>query len=223
MSRPCRRFGTSLSTWPSTPCRPRCWPGVWGLLLIIALGFGAVPGAHAESKRLKPRPGTKTTHKVPEKPTAISVTKGKVAVFAFKGDDGDAVRAEVVHILRARGLDVMTSLRPVDSAAQFREMADTLDLAAYIDGEVRDDGRKETAIVHVRSGATGFRVASAAFYGTESKVPDDVGRALWNRIGAAVARACVSASRPRKHERAPLRIEAGTPIENTPVQAQQGT
>ena len=136
MSRPCRRFGTSLSTWQSLSRRsrwPLCWLGVWGLLLVIALGFGAVPSAHAESKRPKPRPVTKTTHKVPEKPTAIPVTKGKVAVFAFKGDDGDAVRAEVVHILRAKGLDVMTSLRPVDSAAQFREMADTLDLAAYID------------------------------------------------------------------------------------------
>jgi hypothetical protein len=42
-------------------------------------------------------------------------------------------------------------------------------------------------------------------------------------VGAAVARACAVAARPRKHERAPMRIEAGTPIENTPIQAQEGT
>ena len=42
----------------------------------------------------------------------------------------------MVSSLRAKGLKVITNLRPVDSAEQYREMALTLNLVAYVDGGI---------------------------------------------------------------------------------------
>ena len=55
-------------------------------------------------------------------------------MFGFTGEGAARVQQSVVSTLRTRGLQVTTTLRPVDSAEQFREMAATLQLAAYIDG-----------------------------------------------------------------------------------------
>ena len=96
---------------------------------------------------------------------------GKVAVFGFKGDGAARVQQVVVSTLRTRGLHVTTSLRPVDSAEQYREMAATLRLAAYIEGTVGDAGSKAQATVHVRSGVTGRRIASVRFSGERSALP----------------------------------------------------
>ena len=65
---------------------------------------------------------------------------GKVALFGFKGDGAARVQQAVVSTLRTRGLQVTTGLRPVDTAEQYREMAATLRLAAYIDGSVGASG-----------------------------------------------------------------------------------
>jgi hypothetical protein len=148
-----------------------------------------------------------------------------VAVFVFKGDDAasERVRAQVVRALRARGLKVVTTLRPVDSAEQFREMAVTLNLAVYVDGEVNEDGDQASAAIHLRSGVTGLRVASATFSGDRKNLAFDVRKALWGRVGDSFVRICADAAKPRKHDRAPMRIEAGTPIENTPADPPRGT
>src|SRR5215510_1217919 len=106
---------------------------------------------------------------------------GKVAVFGFTGDGAARVQQVVVSTLRTRGLQVTTGLRPVDSAEQYREMAATLRLAAYIDGTVGGDGSQSHATVLVRSGMTGRRVASVRFAGDRSGLPADVGNGLWPR------------------------------------------
>jgi hypothetical protein len=158
---------------------------------------------------------------VPEKPGARS--KGKVAVFVFNGDDVyQPMRAEVVRLLRRKGLNVTASLRPLDSAAQYREMSYALNLAVYVEGEVSGEGARQTARIQLRSGVTGQRIASATFSGPTPKIVAAVEHTLWTRVGGAVMRACSSAARPRKREREPQRIEAGTPMENTPI-ASQGT
>jgi hypothetical protein len=46
-----------------------------------------------------------------------------------------------------------------------------------------------------------------------------VGKGLWDRISPDLSKLCVDAAKPRKAERAPLRIEAGTPLENRPADA----
>jgi hypothetical protein len=138
---------------------------------------------------------------------------GKVAVFGFTGEGAGRVQQVVVSTLRTRGLQVTTSLRPVDSADQFREMAATLRLAAYIEGTVGGDGSQAT--VHVRSGVTGRRIASVRFSGERNTLPADVGNGLWPKTGSHLARLCAEAAKPRKRGPRAMHINAGAPIENT--------
>jgi len=138
---------------------------------------------------------------------------GKVAVFGFTGEGAGRVQQVVVSTLRTRGLQVTTSLRPVDSADQFREMAATLRLAAYIEGTVGGDGSQAT--VHVRSGMTGRRIASVRFSGERNSLPADVGNGLWPKTGSHLARLCAEAAKPRKHGPKAMRIDAGTQLDNT--------
>ena len=140
---------------------------------------------------------------------------GKVAVFGFTGDGAARVQQVVVSTLRTRGLQVTTSLRPVDSAEQYREMAATLRLAAYIDGTVGGAGSQGQATVLVRSGVTGRRIASVRFSGERSALAADVGNGLWPRTGSQLARLCAEAAKPRKGGRGAMRINAGTPVETT--------
>jgi hypothetical protein len=164
---------------------------------------------------VRPLPRASKKGKVVAVADAPSVS-GKVVVFGFKGDAGSAVHQRVVRTLRTRGLHVETGLRPVDSAEQYREMAATLNLAAYIDGAVSGDGPQGRATVNVRSGITGRHIASVRFAGERNSLADDVGSELWNRTGSKLARLCVEAAKPRKRGRGPLRIDAGTRIEDTP-------
>ena len=138
-------------------------------------------------------------------------------VFTFAGEGGHRVQQQVVSSLRAKGLKVITNLRPVDSAEQYREMAVTLNLVAYVDGEYVGEGDQASATVYVRSGVTGLRAASTTFAGERRTLVADVGKGLWDRISPDLSRLCVDAAKPRKAERAPLRIEAGTPLENRPA------
>ena len=140
---------------------------------------------------------------------------GKVAVFGFTGDGAARVQQVVVSTLRTRGLQVTTSLRPVDSAEQYREMAATLRLAAYIDGTVAGSGSEGQATVLVRSGITGRRIASVRFSGERSALAADVGSGLWPLAGSQLARLCAEAAKPRKGGRGAMRINAGTRIEDT--------
>jgi hypothetical protein len=159
---------------------------------------------------------------VPEKEGAHP--KGKVAVFVFKGDDiYEPVRAAVVRLLRAKGLNVTATLRPVDSAAQYREMSYTLNLGVFVEGEMTGEGARQSAVIHLRSGLSGQRIATAKFSGPTRDIVGAVGRTLWPRVGGPMMRACSSASRPRRREREPLRIEAGTPTDNGASVATEGT
>lgn len=150
---------------------------------------------------------------VPEKAGAHA--KGKVAVFAFKGDDVyEPVRAAVVKMLRAKGLNVTASLRPVDSAAQFREMSYTLNLGAFVEGEITGEGPHQTAVIHLRSGMSGKRIASTKLQGPTPQIIGTVGHKVWPALGGAMMHSCSSAAHPRQREREPLRIEAGTTLDS---------
>jgi hypothetical protein len=163
-----------------------------------------------------PPPDQSWREDLPDKPGARA--KSKVAVFPFRGDDGyEPLRAAVVRLLRRRGLAVTANLRPVDTAEQFREMSYTLNLAAYVEGELSGDGRRQRARIRLRSGVTGQSIASASFSGPAPKIVADLDRNLWQRLGPSVSRACAHAARPRRRERAPLLIDAGTPLDSRPM------
>lgn len=172
------------------------------------------PAAVAPIKRSAPPPDQTWLQDVPDKAGVRS--RGKAAVFVIRGDEYyQPVRAAVVKTLRRRGLNVTATLRPVDSAAQFREMSQTLQLGVFIDGELRGDGAKQTARIRLRSGVSGRTIATAMFTGPTRKIVGDVNQKLWARLGGVITRSCSSAARQRRPERAPLRIEAGSPEDSS--------
>jgi hypothetical protein len=152
---------------------------------------------------------------VPEKSGASM--RGKVAVFAFKGDDVfEPVRAAVVRTLRKQRLNVTATLRPADSPAQYREMSYSSNLAVFIDGEVSGAGARQTVHIRLRSGVTGQYFISAKFSGSTQAIVKAIRGALWGRVGSAILRTCSSAAKPRRRESAPMYIEAGSPMD-TPI------
>jgi hypothetical protein len=182
-------------------------------LIGLALALAASPPASARRKS-RPAAAAKAAAHVQPKEPPLPAPQGKLAVFTFEGEGAHRVQQQVIASLRARGLKVITNLRPVDSAEQYREMAATLNLVAYVDGEYIGDGDQASATVYLRSGVTGLRSTSTTFAGERRTLPNDVGKGLWERINGDLARLCLDAAKPRKVERAPLRIEAGTPLEN---------
>jgi len=185
------------------------------LLVVMA----SAPRAGAASKRAAPHAKSKSKAKpvakacpVPKEEAPIVVAGGKVAMFAFTGDDAEPIRRQVTHLLKSKGMKIMTSLRPVDSAEQYREMSVTLNLVAYIDGEVTIDGNDGSATIYVRNGATGMRTASATVAAERHQLAASLGKELWERLGPALGQACADAAKPRKGGREPMRINAGTPL-----------
>jgi hypothetical protein len=187
----------------------------------IALALALAPSvALAKKKPKAPANGKgKAAARVEPKEPPLPAPQGKFVVFTFAGEGAHRVQQQVISSLRAKGLKVITNLRPVDSAEQYREMAVTLNLVAYVDGEYAGDGDQASATVYVRSGVTGLRAVSTTFAGEKRTLPAEIGRGLWDRISPDLSRLCADAAKPRKAERPPLRIEAGTPLENRPADA----
>lgn len=200
---------------------------------MTALLLGWLPAyatASAKGKpQAKPKPAAgsrkSAAPKAQPKEPSLPPPQGKVVVFNFVGEGGPstaaaaAVQRQVIATLKAKGLKVTTGLRPVDSAEQYREMSLTLGFVAFVDGDVSVDVDQGSATVFIRSGVTGLRVASTTFAGERRTLATEVGKRLWERVVDPLAEVCVEAAKPRKAERAPMRIEAGTPLENTPAGA----
>lgn len=182
-----------------------------GLALIVS-PVSAAAGKHAPHGKAKPKPAAKNCPAPKDEPPPIVVAGGKVAVFSFTGDDAEPVRRQVMHLLRSRGMKVMTNLRPVDSAEQYREMSVALNLVAYVDGEVTVEGNDGSATVFVRNGATGMRTASATVAADRRQLGANLAKEIWDKLGPALSQACSDASKPRKGGREPMRINAGTPL-----------
>jgi len=140
---------------------------------------------------------------------------GKVVVFPIRYDDDHSISAQLQRLLRARGLEVVTDVRPVDTPEQYRELASTLSLAALIGGRYDEGARNARLTLEVRSGYTGRRLLAATFKQNKLSMRTEVEDKLWTRIGPAVARACADASKPRRRGRTPLFIEAGTSLAST--------
>jgi hypothetical protein len=191
----------------------------FGRSLLAALALVIVPVAadgaskHGSSHaKAKAKPAAKTCPAPKEEPPIV-VAGGKVALLSFTGDDAEPVRRQVMHLLRSKGMKIVTNLRPVDSAEQYREMAVTLNLVAYLDGEVTVEGNDGSATVFIRSGASGMRTASATFAADRHQLAATLGgKELWEKIGPALSQACTDAAKPRKGGREPMRINAGTPL-----------
>jgi hypothetical protein len=140
---------------------------------------------------------------------------GKIVIFPFRNDDAGAISTQVGQLLAARGLDVMSDVKPVDSAEQYRDMATALGLVAYVDGDVRGSQVASRATVRIRSGYSGRKMAEVSFKESRENLPREISDQLWAKLGPSVAHACVDAAKPRKKSRT-LQINAGTPVETVP-------
>ncbi len=199
--------------------RRRALPRVLIALAVAVVLAAAPPAAYARKKAAAaPSAKNKPAARLQKDPP-LPAPQGKFAVFTFAGEGAHRVQQQVVSSLRAKGLKVITNLRPVDSAEQYREMAVTLNLVAYLDGEYVGDGDQASATVYVRSGVTGLRAVSTTFAGERRTLPAEIGKGLWDRLSPDLSKLCAEAAKPRKAERAPLRIEAGTPLPNRPADA----
>jgi hypothetical protein len=183
------------------------------VLVLVALALGWSPLARAMWGAMALRPPPRTPPEqtwlkdLPERPGAR--TRGKVAVFEFRGDDVyQPVREAVVRILRKRGFNVTVTLRPVESAVELRDMSQQTNMAVYIEGEMQGEGARQSAKLYLYSGLSGHRMASLGFSGPTDKIVEDVERRLWKSVGPAITRACTAVSRPRRQEHEPLRIDA---------------
>jgi hypothetical protein len=181
------------------------------VLVVVSLGASSMARATWGMLALRPPPRTPPEQTwlrdLPERPGAR--TRGKVAVFEIRGDDVyQPVREAVVRLLRRRGFTVTVTLRPVESAVEFRDMSQQTNMAVYIAGEVKGEAAHQSATLHLYSGLSGHRMASLAFSGPTDKIVEDVEHKLWKSAGPAITRACMAVSKPRRQEHEPLRIDA---------------
>jgi hypothetical protein len=179
-------------------------------LVLMAMATLSVLSGLPSTAEAKGHGRPKTTH--PDHESRGSASR-KVAVFSFDGDDVTNVRKHVIALLNNQGLQVDTSLKPVQTAEEFRDMGATLNLAAYVHGHIKElpDDKAEATIM-VRSGVTGRSIATATIAGYRGGIRFDVEEKLWSRVGKAIKQACQDASKPRRPVNAPTRIEAGTPL-----------
>jgi len=181
-----------------------------GLLAVVATAAFAAP-AHA---RHAAKGKAKAAHarKAPRGPKITPNQEGKIALFPVRYEDDNGFSPLLERVLRAHGLDVKTDVRRVDTAEQFRELSTALGFAAYVDSEFNDGPVRSKLTIVVRSGYTGKKVAVTTFRETKLHMRTEVEDNLWTKIGPAIARACTDAAKPRKRDRDPLVIEAGTPL-----------
>jgi NADPH:quinone reductase-like Zn-dependent oxidoreductase len=191
---------------------------VTALLVAATLAAAAfAPPAHAcGAGRRSSKAKAPAAKKMPRS-KVMPNQEGKVAVFPVRYDDDNAFSAQIARILKAKGLDVATDVRRVDTAEQFRELSTALGFAAYVDGEYSEGEARSKITVLVRNGYTGRKVAATTFRETNAHLRAEVEDKLWTKIGPAIARACIDANKPRKKDRAPLVIEAGTPLDSPPA------
>jgi len=216
-----RVCGSPLSPVAST--RPRTSARLALALIALAAVMGTVPTVEAAPRRAKSHVKAKHQSRKSARAAARGKAKadvaettaaaGKVAVFAFQGEDTYSVRDHVMKALADRGLKVETSIPPVDTAEQYRDMGAVMNLAAYVHGHVKElPADHAVATIVIRSGVTGRKLTTATFTGYRRGLPEDVEEKLWQRLGPAFRRACVAATKPRPHHNQPMRIEAGTPL-----------
>ena len=178
---------------------------------MLAAAIATVAFASPAHARRAVKAKTAHARKAPRS-KVVSNPEGKVAVFPVRYDDENAFTAQIHRLLRARGLDIATDVRRVDTAEQFRELSTALGFAAYVDGEYNDSPTRSRLTIVVRNGYTGKKVAVTTFKETKLHLRAEVEDNLWTKIGPAIARACADASKPRKRDRDPMMIEAGTPL-----------
>lgn len=147
---------------------------------------------------------------------AGAVTGSKIALFEFRGDNTEQIRAQVIKVLKPRVREISTNLKSPDTTEQYRDMGAALDLALYIHGQIKDTGKDMAVLtIDLRSGVSGRKLTTIKFTGNRRKIYADAEDELWQKIEKPFGRACLKATKAVRHHNAPMRIEAGSPIEDS--------
>ena len=184
-------------------------PGATISAAVAAILLAAPSGATARGAHHRAGHAAKKAARAPK---VTPNQEGKVAAFPVRYDDENGFSAQIVRILQAHGLEVSTDTRRVDTSEQFRELSTALGFAAYVDGQYDEGPVRSKLTIQVRNGWTGRKVAAVTFRETKLHLRTEVEDKLWTKIGPAIAHACTDASKPRKRDRDPMMIEAGTPL-----------
>ena len=139
-------------------------------------------GAHAGKAKAAPH----AVKKAAPRSRAIPNPDGKVVLLPLRDDDDHSFTAQVERLLRARGVDVVTDVRGVDTPEQFRELATHLGIAAFVEGNLKEkEGNAISKVtVQVRSGYTGRRLTAVTFRETQASPARGDGRQAVDEGGA---------------------------------------
>ena len=190
---------------PRHPRRPGVSLVVAPLLAVVAAALPSTALARGHRAKAKPH----VVHK--RAPKIVPNQEGKIVVFPFRDDEDNSFSAQVERLLKGHGLDIVTGVRRVDTAENYREIAGTMGIVAFVDGNVKERGDTARVTVEVRSGYSGRKITATTFKETKIHLRAEIEDKLWNKIGSAMARACADADKPRLRNRGPLVIEAGSP------------
>ncbi len=121
----------------------------------------------------------------------------RVAVMNFEGQSAAAAHAQVAKALKQRPEVELVSAREVKSTAgrlgnslqtadDFREVGEALELSAIIEGDVQKRGRNLQINVRVRNAATGEVVHEETWTKRRSQMKT-IGSSVWRALGPAIA------------------------------------
>ena len=190
----------------------------WILAALLAGTVSQAEAAPRKSGRAKARSTSKASANAEARSGVESqaVAGSKIALLDFRGDNTEQIRGQVLKVLKTKVREVSTNLRPLDTTEQYRDMGAALNLALYVHGQIKDTGKDQSVLtIDLRSGVNGRKLTSVKFTGNRRKLYADAEDELWKRIEKPFGRACLEATKAVRHHSAPMRIEAGTPIEDS--------
>jgi len=215
-----RSATSTLLAAPLAHLAPRRFRLAWILALLLAGSVSvaqAAPRKTAAKGKVASRGHAKSSARGGDHAGAAAeaVAASKIALLEFRGDNTEQIRTQVIKVLKTKVREVSTNLRPADTTEQYRDMGAALNLALYVHGQIKDTG-KDTAVltIDLRSGVSGRKLTSVKFTGPRRKLYADAEDELWRKIEKPFSRACLDATRAVRHHNAPMRIEAGSPIED---------
>ena len=197
---------------------PRRLGLAWILAVLLAGTVSQAEAAPRKSGRAKARSTSKASANAEARSGVESqaVAGSKIALLDFRGDNTEQIRGQVLKVLKTKVREVSTNLRPPDTTEQYRDMGAALNLALYVHGQIKDTGKDQSVLtIDLRSGVNGRKLTSVKFTGNRRKLYADAEDELWKRIEKPFGRACLEATKAVRHHSAPMRIEAGTPIEDS--------
>jgi TolB-like protein len=156
--------------------------------------------------------------------SAVAQDEKRVAVLEFTGPSAGAVQAQVSQGLKARSEVEIVSAREVkstadrlgnslDSATEYKEVGEALEVSAFIEGTVEKRGRNLQANVTVRNASTGEVIHEETWTKRRSGLKT-IKPEVWKKLGPAIQESSApvkSKQKPGKVKPKPVEVEEEEP------------